>query len=76
MIFFLNFFIFLVVDWPDAGRCVKITQLFGGGYGGASTDSVKLTSGGGQQVDEGKGRQEEQRPKAGPVRVSGELNFR
>ena len=27
------------MDWPDAGRCVKITQLFGGGYSGASTEA-------------------------------------
>lgn len=48
----------------DAAKCAKISQLFGG-YSGAST-SVKLASDGGQQpqVEEGKGRQEEERPEA------------
>lgn len=51
----------------DAAKCAKISQLFGGGFSGAST-SVKLASDGGQQVEEGKGRQEEERPEtaAGP----------
>lgn len=53
-----------MVVWRDAGKCVKITQLCGGGYDGASTASVTLASGGAQQVEEGKRRQEEQRPKA------------
>uniref|UniRef100_A0A3P9C5M7 ribonuclease H n=1 Tax=Maylandia zebra TaxID=106582 RepID=A0A3P9C5M7_9CICH len=40
----LGHFEYLVMPF-DAGRCVKITQLFGGGYGAAPR---------GQQVDEGK----------------------
>ena len=49
----------------DAAKCVKITQMFAGGYGGASSLTATASEvaasndgGGGRQVDEGKWRQE------------------
>ena len=53
----------------EAAKCVKLTQMFagpGGAEAGASTSAPAGDDGGrGRQLDEKRGRQEEERPVAG-----------